>query len=227
MIIPRTKKVFCLGLDLGKAAENTAIAVVEKVAPAGWNALVDCPPDKAEFHVRHLDRLPPGTYYTDVTKKVGAVLSCPALSDTKEITTYKTVREIDLFVDLVIDQTAVGEKVTDMIVGLIGKQARRAVLSGTQGESYSGGLYHVPKLSLIGGLDVLMETKRFKIPEDGQHSRQLIDELLNFRGRKTSLAALTADTWRDQPSDDLVFAVALACWRLQQPGFSYEFVDLW
>src|SRR5260221_2850474 len=110
MIKPKTKKVFCLGLDLGRAADNTAFAVVEKVPPADWNEPGDCPADKAEYHVRHLDRLPPGTHYTDVAKKVLAVLNRRTLNDTKEITTDKTVREIDLFVDLVVDQTAVGEK---------------------------------------------------------------------------------------------------------------------
>jgi len=216
-----------LGLDPALAAGNTAIAVVEKVAPTGWNVLVDCPEDKLEYRVRHLDRFPPGTHYTDIAKKVLAVFGCPALSDTKEVTTYKTVRDIDLFVDLVIDQTDVGEKIADMMVGRIGKHALRVVFSGTQGEKYSDGLYWIPKLSAIGVLEVLLETKRLKIRRDGQYSHHLVGELVNYRGRRTSPAATTVNTWREKPSDDLVFAVALACWRLEKPQFSYEFLNLY
>jgi len=46
-------------------------------------------------------------------------------------------------------------------------------------------------------------------------------------GALTALALAEAkedDTWREQPSDDLVFAVALACWQLQRPQFTYEFI---
>jgi hypothetical protein len=140
------------------------------------------------------------------------------------VTRYNTISEIEISVQLVIDQTAVGARIADMIVTGAGRSARRVILSGTHTEDYSDGLYRIPKQSLVGGLEVLLETKRLKIARGLTEARHLTDELVNYRNRKTSNLAFTADTWREQPSDDLVFAVALSCWQLERPQFWYQFL---
>jgi hypothetical protein len=224
MIIPKTRKIFAVGVDAGKPAETTAHAVVERRNPRGWTDPNDAPPDKAEFHVRDLRRHPPGTQYVEIASAVSALFGTKELSDDRELTPRKTIRTVDLSVDLVIDQTAIGEPVADMILDKIGRPAKRVVISGTHADDYSNGVYRVPKQSLIGGLEVLLETKRLLIAEALSQTRHLADELVNYRGRPTPTVPTSVDTWREQPSDDLVFAVALACWRLRQESFRYEFI---
>lgn len=216
MVIPKTKKIFCIGVDLGKATETTGIAVVEKL-PA------DGAPETVEYHLRFLERCPPG-HYRDTAAKIAAVYCLRELSETKERTSYGTVRDIDLQVGLVINQTAVNRRVADMIVGMVGKHAWRMVRAATDTESYSDGLYRVPKDSLTGELEVLVETETLKVSDELKLSRPFVNELINFRSRKTSAAAQAVNPWREGPSEDLALAAASACWLLRQPGDSYDFL---
>jgi hypothetical protein len=225
VIIEPIRRRFAVGLDLGKAAENTAIAVAERVNPPGWEGQRECPPEKAEVHVRQLQRFPPGTYYREIAKRLAEVRKSVELTATKEHADSGALGRIIARVDLIVDQTVVGTPVTDMILREAGVlSARRVAISGNQAETYLDGIDHIPKQTLVGGLEVLLETGNLKIAESLPAARQLADELVNYRGRKTPNAPLTADTWREQPSDDLVFAVALACWQLQRPQFTYEFI---
>jgi len=225
MIIPPTIKIFAVGVDLGMAAESTAFAVVERLKPPGWDAGRDCPPEKAALHVRQLRRFPPGTQYVEIATNLADLLRSQEFTATTERTVYGTVREISVQVHLVLDQTAVGTPVTEMILEKAGRPlARRVVISGNHTETYSEGFYLIPKQTLIGRLEVLLETTRLKFAGGLPETRHLADELVKYRGRTTVNRVLTVDTWREQPADDLVFAVALACWRLQQPQFQYEFI---
>lgn len=239
MILTSNRQHFALGVDLGKVAETTAIAVVERMNPSGWTGPGDCPPEKAQLDVRHLLRFAPGTYYRTVSREIRELLQSDELAGVRDRTVYvqiqgqaipRTVREAvkeAVRVDLIVDQTAVGDPVSDMILREAGATfARRVVLSSTLSDQYSGGLYRISKQTLVGGLEVLLETGRLKIAEKLASARQLVDELINYRGRKTPNVPQTADTWREQPSDDLVFAVALACWQLLRPQFSYEFLEV-
>ena len=45
----------------------------------------------------------------------------------------------------------------------------------------------------------------------------LAQELINYQNRPTSAASSNPDTWREDRHDDLVFATALACWKLRNP----------
>src|SRR5262245_5095941 len=63
MVIPYTEKFFAIGLDIAPPGETSAFAVVERVKPQGWNPETRCPPEKADLHVRNLQRFPPGTLY--------------------------------------------------------------------------------------------------------------------------------------------------------------------
>jgi hypothetical protein len=225
MVIQQKRRHFAVGVDLGKSAETTAIAVAERQNPPAWDEAEECPPEKAVIEVRHLHRFQPGTLYQDVAKGIYETLKAKELTETKERTAHGTIRDVAIRVDFIVDQTAVATPVADMIVQQIDVPfARRVVLSGSLADTYDDGLYRIPKQALVGGMEVLLETRRLKIAESLASARQLADELVNYRGRKTASVPLTVDTWREQPSDDLVFAVALACWQLQRPQFTYEFI---
>jgi hypothetical protein len=122
---------------------------------------------------------------------------------------------------LVIDATGVGAPVVDMV--------RRADLGGiyvTAVTITGGNAVHrdghraasVPKRDLVSTLQVLLQSGRLKIAEGLPLARLLSVELLNFRAT-ISLAGHDAygagaeAAWREAgTNDDLVLAVALACW---------------
>jgi len=152
------------------------------------------------------------------------VLASPELNQTKEGTASKTIRDIDLTVCLVIDQTAARKPVVDMILKTLARPARRVVISGSHNPGYSDGHYNVPKPELISLLQAGMGWGLLKFAEEMPELKDLVDELINYQDQKTNAMPLP-DEWREHPSDDLVFAVALACWALQQElRFSYEFL---
>jgi hypothetical protein len=224
VIIEPTRRHFAVGVDLGKAAETTAIAVAERLNPSGWDGLRECPPEKARLQVRQLRRFPPGTYYREIGKGLAEVLKSVELTATKEHADSGALGRIIARVDLIVDQTVVGTPVTDMILREAGVlSARRVAISGNQAETSSDGIDRIPKQTLIGGLEVLLETGRLKIAESLPAAQQLADELVNYRGRKTPNAPLTVDTWRELQNDDLLFAVAIATHELTRPQFTYEF----
>ena len=65
------------GLDLGPAAESTALAVLERTAVA-----VEPDGDRPRYgyELRYLERFPPGTPYAEVFGRVANVLARPPLA---------------------------------------------------------------------------------------------------------------------------------------------------
>jgi hypothetical protein len=74
----------------------------------------------------------------------------------------------------------------------------------------------VPKRDLASVVQVLLQSSRLRIGEGLAHARTLTEELVNFRV-KITLAGHdsygTGAEWREGNHDDLVLALALACWR--------------
>jgi hypothetical protein len=134
------------------------------------------------------------------------------------------IRDVTIQIDLIVDQTAVGEPVADVVLKSLSRYGRRVIILGTHNISYVDSIYHIPKLTLINTPAAMLAVDRLKIGEDVRGKKELIEELVRYAGRRTSTSGLVVDTWREQPADDLVFAVALACWQLQQCEFWYEFI---
>jgi hypothetical protein len=209
IIKQKTRKIFAVGGELGNRADGTAVSVVE---------LVDTDPasDQPRLQVRHLKRFPPGTPFKDIADGLLDVLNSKELSQSKDV---------DVTVLIVIDQTAVGSSVVDEILKTLNRpDARRVFMFGSHTESYSNGINFVPKQELISCLQAGLGWELLKFAEALSETKALVEELVNYQDRKTN-TILQADTWREHKSDDLVFAVALACWMLQQDTrFSYEFL---
>jgi hypothetical protein len=70
----------------------------------------------------------------------------------------------------------------------------------------------VPKRDLVGVLQVLFQTRRLRIADQLPESSTLERELLAFRAKTPTAGAEVAEAWRERPHDDLVLAVAFACW---------------
>ncbi len=209
---------FFVGLDLGQARDRTAVVVMERVEyfppvppppsfPRRRGAYLLEPPRRSapppppppplperHYHVRHGERLRPGTPYPAVVERVRSIL--------------------DVLVGercLLVDATGVGRPVVDLF------EAARIyplAITLTAGESavQEGSRYRVPKRDLVTAVEVLLQEHRLKIGRDVRDREALVDELLSFRA---SVSAAGRDSYAAEGSghDDLVIALALACWR--------------
>src|SRR5262249_10517692 len=74
------------------------------------------------------------------------------------------------------------------------------------------GSFHVPKKELVTSLQVVMQAHRLQIARGLPDAAALVRELQQFQVKITAAANETFGVWRDGQHDDLVLAVALACW---------------
>ena len=209
-----------VGVDLGQQRDPTAIAVIERgYVPAGalfnaryWHRGREIhaarEPVRLEYHVRHLERPPLGTSYVDVVERILKLLE--SLGDGELV--------------LAVDTTGVGRPVGDMLrrrleAWVEGRQKTEitaAWITITGGDSVTkaeGGGLRVPKRDLASAPLVLMQNKQLKIAQEMPLAETLRKELLNFKVKiNISTGHDSYEAWREGDHDDLVLAVAMACW---------------
>jgi hypothetical protein len=179
---------FVLGLDLGPPGEPTALAAVEQYWPK-WDA---------HYHVRHLRRWPPGTPYPQIVAEVVKLTDVEPLYGAR----------------IAVDQTGVGRPVAQLLEQAGGSfdPTRVVVTSGYAAAWGDDCSRLVPKRDLVGVLQVLLQTRRLRIATQLPEATILERELLAFRAKTPTAGAEVAEAWRERPHDDLVLAVAFACW---------------
>ena len=196
--------MFLVGLDLGKRHDPAAIAVVERVdrgrafQPAKFERL----------GVRHVERLALGTPYPRVVERV------------REVVQHEELRQNRCV--LVVDATGVGEPVVDLLRrARLGCEICAVTITGGEharanGLAAAGGGWSVPKQDLIAAVQVLLEHDELRISRNMRDWGWLVRELLDIQStaRSTGRARLGADGWGQH--DDLVIALALACWRAKR-----------
>ncbi|OPY56817.1 MAG: hypothetical protein A4E49_00161 [Methanosaeta sp. PtaU1.Bin112] len=177
---------FYIGLDLGQASDYTALLIMEEVPDPGGNI----------YHVRRLERIR-GEPYPNVAKKLKAIMASPVLA-------CKT--------DLVVDQTGVGRPVVDLL-RQAGLDPVAVSIHGGATVSREGRDWKVPKRDLVGVLQVLLQSGRFKVSNKLKLGPVLQAEMLNFKVKIDPVTAHDSySAWRDNEHDDLVLSAALATW---------------
>jgi len=79
--------------------------------------------------------------------------------------------------------------------------------------SREGQDYRVPKRDLVGVVQVGLQERRLQIVQSLPEAATLAQELRTFRQRIDPVTAHDSYShWREGQHDDLVLAVALACW---------------
>jgi hypothetical protein len=190
---------FVVGVDLGQSQDFTALAIVEEVRTATMDEGTRLQVERA-LHLRYLERVPLGTRYPDVIAHVLGLLDRPPLS-----------REMPL----VVDRTGVGSAVVDMFTAA---GVRPYAVTITGGDAVVSEAYHVklPKRELVGQLVALYHGGRLKVAESLPLVPTLVEELLNFRVKVNLKTAHDSyEAWRESVHDDLILAVALACWHAE------------
>ena len=209
-----------VGVDLGQQRDPTAICVVERgyvnAGPLfnarywykGRQIASAREPVRLEYHVRHLERPALGTSYVDVVERILELLE--SLGDRELV--------------LTVDTTGVGQPVKDMLNARLNswlekheeREITAAWITITGGDSVTkveGGGLRVPKRDLASAPLVLMQNKQLKIAQEMPLAETLKKELLNFKVKINIAAGHDSyEAWREGDHDDLVLAVAMACW---------------
>jgi hypothetical protein len=192
---------YVMGLDLGQANDYSAWIVAERTEP---------PNADVRYDVRHIDRVRAARY--------------PAIVEhTTELVDHLTSGDPMSRLHLVVDYTGVGRPVADMLVAakLACKLTLVTITSGVEVIRGERGERRVPKRDLASTVQVLLQEQRLHIAEQLPHARTLTDELVNFKV-KISLTGHDSygagDDWREGNHDDLVLALALACWQGEHPA---------
>jgi hypothetical protein len=119
--------------------------------------------------------------------------------------------------ELVIDETGVGRAVGDIFEAAGMRPKRVTITAGTEATSGHGlNRYHVAKTILISQLDAALHIGRLRIASALADAAAMAEELKDFR-RKVSDAGRSSYAARSGSHDDLVLAVAIAIWWLNQP----------
>jgi hypothetical protein len=199
--------MFFVGVDLGQKQDHTAIALVERLdrhVTAGMRSWREM-----RLGVRDMQRVPLGTAYPQVVERVREMVNDPELRGQCCV---------------VVDGTGVGAPVVDMLrAARLGCEICEVTITSgeraNQVSSGSGPRWNVPKQDLMTGVQVLLERGELKIAKRMEQAGALVRELLNVRTtfKANGRVRMGADACGEH--DDLVIAVALACWRAgKMPG---------
>jgi hypothetical protein len=186
--------MYFMGLDLGQKRDYSAVAVVERIDHQR-------PFQGTSFErlvVRYAERMPLGTPYPRVVDRVRGIVRSGELAGNCA---------------LAVDATGVGAPVVDMLrAARLGCDLSAVTITG--GDRATGA--SVPKRDLMGELLVLLEQGQLKIGNLREGPR-LVGELMDVRESSGRIGADGAGE-----HDDLVIALALACWRAKRRGFCGE-----
>lgn len=184
---PESEKVIYCGLDLGQAKDYTAMSVIER--RKGIPAI---------YHVRHLKRFELGTSYPSIASQVREVLDSIGVKPSV----------------LIIDGTGAGRPVCDLFQegGLF---FYTITITGGYKVNVEGRSINVPKRDLISNIQILLQTKRLKIPSLLPEAQTLVEEMSNFQVKISQAGHDSYGAWREGTHDDLLLAVALACWAAE------------
>jgi hypothetical protein len=96
----------------------------------------------------------------------------------------------------------------------LGCELSAVTITGGERANQHGSGWNVPKQDLIAGLQVLLERGELRIARDLRGARMLMRELMDVQTR-------SGKTGAEGPGqhDDLVIALALACWKAKQKRY--------
>jgi hypothetical protein len=188
-----------LGLDLGRAQEFTALAVLERHREPDPR---DARRPLSHYAVRYIQRWPLGTPYPAIALNLAGLVARPPL-------------ECPV---LVIDQTGVGQAVAALFRPAdLKARLRPTRISAGHTVSFVDGVWQVARQELASVLQTLLQGRRLKIAAVPERE-VLAGELSAFQVRAPTAAADLVECWRERPHDDLVLAVGLACWLGEREG---------
>lgn len=200
---PEEKTTTLIGLDLGQRQDYTALAGVERQQLGS---------EPATYAVRRMRRWREVPYTAIRDELVGRLAAWGLTQDDA----------------LILDATGVGVAVTDLFTDprSCAAPTRLSAITITAGNDalrVRGG-WHVPKRDLVSAVAVLLEQRRLQVADGLPEAAILRAELGNFRTKISKAGFDSYGAWREGDHDDLVLAVALACWFGEHGGGTPAYV---
>ncbi len=194
-----------IGLDLGQAADFTAISVLERdVRPSGRTDPFRGTEFVDHLTVIHLERPPLKESYPNIVKRVVDVVRHPRIALTGS--------------ELIVDATGVGRPVVDMLRESGVQPMPVTITGGQQVNIGDDGFWRVPKRILVSAMAIALQTGRLHVRGKLALAETLTREMLAFKVKINTHANESFEAWREGDHDDLVLSVALAVWWGERHG---------
>lgn len=185
---------FCFGIDLGKLADSSAIAILERITVRdGFDRYTVRETFRTRHVLRYLERIRLGTAYPKVIDRIRELAADAARAGR---------------LTLAIDATGLGEPVFDALrsTGIPGELVA-VTLTGGDESHHTGFRWHVPRKALLVGLQGQVCRRELEIASDLPLAADFIAEMASM-GRNLHAPA--------GAHDDLVMAVSLAAWAARK-----------
>jgi hypothetical protein len=194
---------FYLGLDLGQSKDYSALAVVEHVEHE-WMVEEEETTERGldyeyEYKLRFLKRYPKMTPYPEVVRNVKGIMQGGRFGEDPV---------------LVVDATGVGQAVVDLFVDEALDPLAIKIHGGDKVKR-DGMNINVPKRDLVGALMVIFQNGELEIAKSLPEAHTLMTELQNFKVKISTRGHDSYEAWREGQHDDLVLALAMACWMIK------------
>jgi hypothetical protein len=189
---------YIFGLDLGQSQDYSAMVLLDRTPPQRVEEPMKVPVVlPSTYAVRFAHRWPLGTNYVTVAHDVAHFLAREPVRGQGK---------------LIVGRTGIGQAVTDFM--------RKAGLAHVPIHVHGGAEvtqaprgFNVPKRDIVSVVQILLQQERLTFARRMPLMGPLFSELQTFRAKIDERTAHdTYSAWREQDHDDLVFALALACW---------------
>ena len=179
-----------IGIDIGQKKDPTAICVAQTDQRRK-------PQVEHHFLVRHLERLPLGTAYPAVARRLGEIIT-GVISRSSRPTVF-------------VDATGVGRPVVDLLREGAPPNSAIVPVTFTHGDrrTEDRGEVRLGKAYLVSRLQALLQTGRLHLPRTPE-AELLAEELLDYEIRVDENANDRYGAFRVGTHDDLVTALGLA-----------------
>jgi hypothetical protein len=189
-VVTTTSTSWVVGIDLGQEHDYSTVVALEY-------------PERGQrtYRVRHAQRFPLGTRYSEVVDRIRTGLTATSLLG-------RTM--------LAVDATSLGAPIVEQIEDTI-PSARCHPIVITPGDTVSAaeGRIRVPKRDLVDTTAVLLQNGRLRIAKQLDATAELVDELLDYRRRISDAGHTSYGPSSSTGHDDLVIALSLACWAAE------------
>jgi hypothetical protein len=179
-----------IGIDIGQKRDPTAIAVAEIDRREVEER------SEAHFLIRYLKRLPLGTPYPEIARRIGEVASRAASRADGAVTVY-------------VDATGVGKPVVDLVAERWRGRIVSVYFTHGNRRTAEGDKIVLGKALLVSRLQALLQAGRIHLPESSE-AHALAQELDDYEIRVSEDAHDKYGAFRVGTHDDLVTALGLA-----------------
>ena len=205
----RIQRKFTVGLDLGQRQDPTALTAIEHAEG-----------DEAPYHCRHAQRFELGTPYPEIVEAVRELIRRPEMKVHRR--SWGPKRGALIEPNLVVDATGVGAPIVEMLREE-GLSPIAIWITGGDSVGKDGREYRVPKRDLVSTIQALLQSGRLKFAEQLPFREVLTEELQKFRAKiDVDTGNASFEHWRERDHDDLVLALACACWHAERGSSSSD-----